>query len=176
MKRLLAPDVEMSNEELEDLIKEIKDYKQQMAQMEKQMEASSSAFLSVHAATMEVLGMIGKVKYQERFHKKGSRDVRCMFCMLVFESCELLNKHIISCHWMVFTATMSISDKCCKFLYGNVTATAYACASICGFFIYENLSVSGRCHIVVLLNCSEQNKQLSGNKGVFQKRIRMAWW
>ena len=98
VKWLLAPDVEMSHKELEDLIKEIKYYKQQMAQTEKQMEASSSAFLSAHAATMEVLGMVGKVKYHERFHKKGSRDVICMFCTLVFDSCELWNKHIISCH------------------------------------------------------------------------------
>ena len=163
----------MSHGELEDVIKEIKDYKQQMAQTEKQMEVSSSAFLSAHAATMEVLGMVGKVKYHDRFHKTGSRDVRCMFCMLVFDSYELQNKHIISCHWMAFAATVSISDKCCKFLYGNVTATAYACASICGFFIYENLSLSGRCHIVVLLHCSKQNQQLSGKIGVFQKRIRM---
>ena len=75
---------------------------------------------------------------------------------------------------MAFAATVSISDKC--FLYGNVTATAYTCASICGFFIYENLSVSGRCHIVVLLHCSKQNQQLSAKIGVFEKRIRMEWW
>ena len=176
LKWLLAPGVEMSYEELEDLMHEIEDYKQQVAQAEKQMESSSSAFLTVHAATMEVLGMVGKVQYHEQFHKKGLRDVRCMFCMMVFDSYELRNRHIISCHWTVFEATVSISDNCCKFLYGNVIATAYACASICGFFIYENMSLSGRCHIVVLLNCREKNKQLRGNVAVFQKRIRMAWW
>ena len=115
VKRLLAPDMEMSHGELEDVIKEIKDYKQQMVQTEKLMEVSSSAFLSAHAATMEVLGMVEKVKYHDRFCKTGSRDVRCMFCMLVFDSHELQNKHIISFHWMAFAATVSISDKCCKF-------------------------------------------------------------
>ena len=97
-----------------------------------------------------------------------------MFCMMVFDSYEVRNRHIISCHWMVFEATVSISDKCCKFLYGNVIATAYACASICGFFIYENMSLSGRCHIVVLLYCRERNEQFTGNIAVSQKRIRMA--
>ena len=162
----------MSCEKLQDLMNEIEDYKQQMAQAKKQMESSSSVFLSAHAATMEVLGMVGKVKYHEWFHKKGSRDVRCMFCTMLFDSYELRNKHIISCHWTVFEATVSISDKCCKFLYGNVIA----CASICGFFIYENMSLSCRCHIMVMLNCREKNKQLKGYVAVFQKRIRMAWW
>ena len=174
LKQLLAPGVEMSYGELEDLIKGIEDYKKQMAQAEKQKESGSLAFLTVHAATMEVLGMVGKVQCHEQFHKKGSRDVRCMFCTMVFDSYELSKKHIISCHWMVFEATVTISDKCCKFLYANVITTAYTCASICGFFIYENMSLSGRCHIVVLLNYREKNKQLKGNIAVFQKKIRMA--
>ena len=50
LKWLLAPGVEMSYEELEDLMHEIEDYKQQMAQAEKQMESGSLAFLTVHAA------------------------------------------------------------------------------------------------------------------------------
>ena len=57
---MLAHGVEMSDEELEYLVNEIEDYKKQMAQAEKQMESSSLAFLTVHAATMEVLGMVGK--------------------------------------------------------------------------------------------------------------------
>ena len=105
----------MSYEELEDLMNEIEDYKKQMAQAEKQMESSSLVFLTAHAATMEVLGMVGKVQYHEQFHKKGSRDVRCMFCMVVFDSYELRNRDIISCHWMVFEATVSISDNVANF-------------------------------------------------------------
>ena len=164
----------MPDQELEYLVNDIEDYKKKMAQAEKQMQSSSSTFMTAHAATMEVLGMVGKVQYHERFSNKGSRDVRCMFCMMVFDSYEVRNRHIISCHWTVFEATVSISHKCCKFLYGNVIATAYACASICGFFIYENMSLSGRCHIVVLLYCRERNKQFKGNIAVSQKRIRMA--
>ena len=30
--------------------------------------------MAAHAATMEVLGVAGKVKYHERFSKKGLRD------------------------------------------------------------------------------------------------------
>ena len=40
--------------------------------------------------------------------------------------------------------------------YGNVNATTYASASICGFFIYENMSLSGRCHIVHFLYIVEE--------------------
>ena len=50
-----------------------------MEQAEKQMQSSSSAFMTAHAATMEVLGIVGKVQYHERLSNKGSRDVRCMF-------------------------------------------------------------------------------------------------
>ena len=164
----------MSYQELEYLVNDIEDYKKKMEQAEKQMQSSSSAFMTAHAATMEVLGIVGKVQYHERFSNKGSRDVRCMFCMMEFNSYEVQKRHIISCHWTVFEATVSISHKCCKFLYGNVIATAYACASICGLFIYENMSLSGRCHIVLLLYCRERNKQFKGNIAVSQKRIRMA--
>ena len=73
----------MSDEELEHLVNEVEDYKQQMAQAEKQMESSSLTFLTVHAATMEVLDMVGKVQYNEQFSKKRSGNMRCMFCMMV---------------------------------------------------------------------------------------------
>ena len=131
--------MEMSDEELVYLVNDIEDYKKKMAQAEKQMQLISLAFMTVHAATIEVLGMVGKVQYHERFSNKGLRGLRYMFCMMVFDSYEVRDRHIISCHWTVFEATVTISNKCCKFLYGNVIATAYACASICGFFIYENM-------------------------------------
>ena len=96
--------------------------------------------------------------------------------MMVFDSIEVWKRHIISCHWTVFEATVSISYKCCKFLYGNVIATAYACASIFGFLIYENMSLSGRCHIVHFVYCKGRNKQFTGNMAVSKKKIRMTSW
>ena len=71
-------------------------------------EVKSSAFMSAHSAMMEVLGVAGKVQYHQRFSSKGLRDIRCMFCMMVFDSHEVQKKHIISCHWTVFEATVSI--------------------------------------------------------------------
>ena len=173
LKPLLVPSVEMSDKELEHLMNEIEDYQKKMEKAEKQMKSSSSAFMPAHSATMEVLGVAGKVKYHERFSKKGSRDVRCMFCMMAFDSNEAQKRHILSCHWTVFEATMSISHKCSKFLSGNAIATVYACASIFGFFIYENMSLSGRCHIVLFVYCRGRNKQFKGNMAVFKKKIRM---
>ena len=39
-------------------------------QKHRHMKSSTSAFLSAHAATMEVLGVAGKVKYHHRFRRK----------------------------------------------------------------------------------------------------------
>ena len=129
LKQLLLPGVEMSDQELEHLVHEIEDYKKRMEQAEKQMKSSSSVFIPAHSATMEVLGVAGKVQYHERFSHKGLRDIRYMFCTMIFNSHEVQKRHIISCHWTVFEATVSISYTCCKFLYGNVIATVYACAT-----------------------------------------------
>ena len=79
------------------------------------MESIASAFMSAHAATMEVLSVAGKVKYHDRFSKKGLRDVRCMFCTMVFNNIEVWKRHILTAHWKVFAATVSISHK--YFLY-----------------------------------------------------------
>ena len=75
------------------------------------MRSTTSAFMSADAATMQVLGVAGKVKYHERFRKKGVRDVRCMFCSMAFDNMEVQKKHILTAHWKVFTATVSISHK-----------------------------------------------------------------
>ena len=72
----------MSDQELEYLVNDIEDYKKKMVQAEKQMQSGSSAFMTAHAATMEVLGIVGKVQYHERFNNKGLGDVRCMFCTM----------------------------------------------------------------------------------------------
>ena len=53
------------------------------------MKSTASAFMSVHAATMEVLSVAGKVKYHDRFSKKGLRNVRCMFCSMAFDNIEV---------------------------------------------------------------------------------------
>ena len=147
-KWLLVPGMEMCDEELEHLVEEIEDYKKSMKVAEKQMKSSTSAFMAAHATTLEVLGEAGKVQYRQRFCSKGSTDMKCMFCTMVFSSSKLQKKHIISCHWAIFEDTVSISYTCCKFLYDNVIATVYASASICGFFIYENMSLCGTCDIV----------------------------
>ena len=116
MKQLLVPGVEMSDKELEYLVNEIEYYQKKMEQAEKQMKSSSSAFMAAYSATMEELGVAGKVQYHERFSHKGLRDVRCMFCTMVFDSNEAWKRHTISCNWTVFEATVSISHKCCNFL------------------------------------------------------------
>ena len=79
LKQLLVPGVEMSDEELEHLVHEIEDYMKWMEQAERQMKSSTSAFMAAHSATMEVLGVAGKVQYHQRFSSKGLRDIRCMF-------------------------------------------------------------------------------------------------
>ena len=111
LRKLLVCDVEMTDKELEDLICEIEEYKQNMAKAQRHMKSTTSAFFSAHAAMMEVLGVAGKVKYHHRFRKKGATDVRCMFCSMGFENMELQKKHIMTAHWTVFTATVSISHK-----------------------------------------------------------------
>ena len=54
-----------------------------MEKAEVQIKSSSSAFMTAHLATMQVLGVAGEMKYSERFSRKGPRDVRCMFCTMV---------------------------------------------------------------------------------------------
>ena len=71
LKQLLVPSVEMSHQELEHLVHDIEDYKKRMEQAEKQMQSSSSAFMAAHSATMEVVGVAGKVQYHQRFSHKG---------------------------------------------------------------------------------------------------------
>ena len=111
LKRLLVPDMKMSARELQNLVTEIDQYQQKMAKAEEQMKSTASAFMSAHTATMEVLGVAGKVKYHDRFSKKGLRDVRCMFCSMAFNNIEVWKRHILTAHWKVFEATVSICHK-----------------------------------------------------------------
>ena len=89
LNQWLVPSIEMSHQELENLVHDIEGYKKSMKQAEKQMQAGSSAFMAAHSATMEVLGVAGKVQYQQRFSHKGVRHMRCMFYMMVFNSDEV---------------------------------------------------------------------------------------
>ena len=139
LKQLLIPGVEICDDKLEDLVAKIEDYKKSMKVAEKEMKASTSAFMAAHATTLEVLGEARKVQYKQRFHSKVSRDMKCMFCRMTFSSAELQKKDIISCHWAIFEDTVSISYTSRKFLYNNVIATVYASASLYGFFIYERM-------------------------------------
>ena len=78
LRKMLVHDVEMSDKELRDLICEVKEYKEHMAKAERQMKNTTLA----HAATMEVLGVAGKVKYHQTFRKRSATEVRCMFCSM----------------------------------------------------------------------------------------------
>ena len=89
-----------------------------------------------------------------------------MFCSMVFDSNEVHKRHILTAHWKVFEATVSISHKCFKFLHGNAIASTYVCASIFGFFIYDNMSLFGRCRIVLFVYCRGRNKKLTGDMEV----------
>ena len=106
---MLVHDVEISDKELWDLICEVEEYKEHMAKAEKQMKNTTLAFLSAHSATMEVLGAAGKVKYYQTFRKRSAKEVRCMFCSMTFENMGQRKKHIMTVHWTVFTANVSIS-------------------------------------------------------------------
>ena len=112
---IVGTTVEMCDEELEYLVHEIEDNKKSMEQAERKMKSSTSAFMAAYSATIEVLDVTGKVQYNQRFSLKGLRDIRCMFCKMVFDSHEVRKRLTINCHWTVFEATVSICYTCCKF-------------------------------------------------------------
>ena len=62
--------MDMTDEQLQHLVTEIEDYWKKMEKAEVHMKSSSSAFMAAHSATMEVLGVAGKVKYHEKFSRK----------------------------------------------------------------------------------------------------------
>ena len=72
--------------------------------------------MTAHLATMQVFGVAREVKYSERFSRKGPRNVRCMFCTVVYNSHKMRKGHILSYQWKVFEVNVSISHKCFKFL------------------------------------------------------------
>ena len=117
LKTLLTPGMEMTDEKLQHLVSEIKDYRKKMEKAEVQMKSSSLSFMTAHLATMKVLGVAREVKYGERFSRKGPRDVRCMFCTMLFDSHKMRKRDILSYHWKVFEITVFLIfvQKCnCK--------------------------------------------------------------
>ena len=42
--------------------------------------------------------------------------------------------------------------------------------------LYMKMSLSGRCHIVLIVYCKGRNKQFKGNMAVSKKKIRMTSW
>ena len=163
---MLVRDVEMSDKELWDLIGEVEEYKEHMKKAERQMKNTTSAFLSAHATTMEVFGAAGNVKYDQTFRKRGAKEVRCMFCSMTFENMGQRKKHIMTAHWTMFTAHVSISHTYFSlglFFYCSTIASADSCASIFVFFRYQHTLIFGTCAIVNFALYRGKNKQLIKN-------------
>ena len=57
----LAPGVEIGEDELVQLVGEIEEFKDSMQVAEREMKASTSAFMTAHATMLEVLGEAGKI-------------------------------------------------------------------------------------------------------------------
>ena len=112
LKPFLAQGVYIQEDELVNLVRDIEEYQKSMEIAEREMRESTSAFMVAHGTTLEVLGEAGKIKYKERFHRKVSKDVRCIFCSMQFQSAELWTKHIVDCHWGIFKDTVSICFTC----------------------------------------------------------------
>ena len=112
LKPFLVQGVQIWEEELVHLVREIEEYKKSMEVAEWQMRESISAFVAVHGTTLEVLGEAGKIKYKQRFCTKVSTYVKCIFCSMQFPTVELHKKHIIDRHWAIFEHIVSICYTC----------------------------------------------------------------
>ena len=64
LKDFLAPGVEIGDDELVQLVGEIEDFKNSMQVAEREMKASTSAFMAAHATMLEVFGEAGKIQYK----------------------------------------------------------------------------------------------------------------
>ena len=112
LTEFLAPGVEIGEDELVQLVGEIEEFKNSMEVAEREMKASTSAFMAAHATMLEVLGEAGKIQYKKRFHRKSSGNIRCMFCREEFCGVEVCRQHIIDHHWEIFQDTVSICYTC----------------------------------------------------------------
>ena len=112
LTELLAPGVRMGEDEMVQVVHEIEEFKNSMEVAEREMKASSLAFMTAHATTLEVLGEGGKIGIKQRFQRKSSGRIRCMFCTKEFCGVEDRSKHIIGDHWELFQDTVSICYTC----------------------------------------------------------------
>ena len=112
LTEFLAPGVKIGEDEMVQLVGEIEEFKNSMEVAEREMKASSSAFMAAHATMLEVLGEAGKIQYKKRFCRKSSGSIRCMFCKEEFCGVEVCRQHIIDDHWELFQDTVSICYTC----------------------------------------------------------------
>ena len=112
LKPFLAQGVDIQEDKLVNLVKDIEEHQKSMEIAEREMRESTSAFMVAHGTTLEVLGEAGKIKYKEKFRRKVSKDVSYIFCSMQFQSTKLWTKHIIDCHWGIFKDTVSICFTC----------------------------------------------------------------
>ena len=72
LKDKLRDDIQLTDDDYMELLREVDEYEQVLKATEKEMKASQSAFMVAHGTTMEVLGVAGQVKLGgERYNKKG---------------------------------------------------------------------------------------------------------
>ena len=112
MTEFFAPGVKIGEDEMVLLVGDIEEFKNSMEVAEREMKASSSAFMTVYTTTVAVLGEAGKIQYKKRIPRKTSRNVRCMFCTEEFCGEEVHRQHIINDHWELFQDTVSICYTC----------------------------------------------------------------
>ena len=112
LTEFLAPGVRIGEDEMVQIVSEIEEFKNSMEVAEREMKASSLAFMTAHATTLEVLGEAGKIEFKKRFCRKSSGRIRCMFCKEEFCGVEVCRQHIIDDHWELFQDTVSICYTC----------------------------------------------------------------
>ena len=71
LKLFSVQGVQIQEEELVHLVRDIEEYKKSMEIGEREMRESMSAFMAALGTTLEVLGEAGKIKYKQRFCRKG---------------------------------------------------------------------------------------------------------
>ena len=72
LKDKLRDDIQLTDDDYMELLREVDEYEQVLKATEKEMKASQSAFMVAHGTTMKVLGVAGQVKLGgERYNKKG---------------------------------------------------------------------------------------------------------
>lgn len=108
LRKLMRPDIQMTDEEVIELVKDVEQLKVEMEENKKEMKRTQREFMTAHSTTLEVLWSAGKVKLtRTRFNAKGERQVRCMFCTMAFDQMEVRKQHILVYHWKDMETTVS---------------------------------------------------------------------